>query len=108
MHTITVRAEQREIPLFSRLTAQKLLKVSHRGKWRSHLCAIGIDPDNDPQLSWSDIKNLLALQLFLRARNGVHSVSQFSRIFREGLLDAALIRFQIDLDTEFRRLKHDD
>jgi hypothetical protein len=92
--------------LFPRHTAQQILKVHHRRTWRSHLRAVGIDPDDSPQLTWSDIKNLLALQLFLQARNGVHSVAQFSRIYRSGLMEAAIARFQIDLDTEFRRLKN--
>ncbi|MBD2580145.1 hypothetical protein [Oscillatoria sp. FACHB-1406] len=93
--------------LFPRHVAQKILKVHHRGTWRTHLRAIGLNPDSNPQLSWGDIKNLLALQLFLRARYGVHSIHQFSCIFREGLMEAALTRFKIDLDTEFRRLQHD-
>jgi hypothetical protein len=105
---MSVLIDTQQGQLFSKQEGRKILRVGNRGKWRNHLTAVGIDPDNDPQLSWSDIKNLLALQLFLRARNGVHSVCQFSRIFREGLLEAALTRFQIDLDTEFRRLKHDD
>ncbi|MBE9117217.1 hypothetical protein IQ249_15055 [Lusitaniella coriacea LEGE 07157] len=107
MHTIPIQTyEKNGKALFSRLSAQKVLKVHHRRTWRSHLQAVGINPDDNPTLTWSDIKHLLALQLFLQARNGVHSVYQFSRIFREGLLDAALTRFQIDLDTEFRRLKN--
>jgi hypothetical protein len=92
--------------LFSKKEGRQILQIGNRSIWRAHLRAVGINPDDNPQLTWSDIKNLLALQLFLQARNGVHSVAQFSRIYRSGLMEAAINRFQIDLDTEFRRLKN--
>lgn len=106
MHTITPKTyEKKGFALFSRRIAQGILKVHHRRTWRAHLMAVGINPDDSPQLTWSDIKNLLALQLFLKARNGVHSVAQFSRIYHERLIEAAIARFQIDLETEFNKLK---
>jgi hypothetical protein len=62
---MNVLIDTKQGQLFPRHTAQQILKVHHRRTWRSHLRAVGINPDDNPQLTWSDIKNLLVLQLFL-------------------------------------------
>jgi hypothetical protein len=74
--------------------------------WRSHLKAIGFDPDAELSLNWENIEDLLALQLFLKAGLGKHSKNQFAQLRKRGreAMMTTLRRFEIPFELEKKKL----
>ena len=90
----------------SKKEGRDLLKIVHKGVWRSHLKTIGLDPDEALVLSWENIENLLALQLFLKAGWGKHSKVQFAQLRKQGreAVLKTLRRFEIPFELEKKKL----
>lgn len=109
MNTIETQAKtvQGSIRL-SKKEARQLCKVKNRGKWRSHLEAIGLDPDEQNlSLNWTHLRLWCVLQEFLKVRWGVHSVEQFKRLREAGLVNIAIKKFHLKPSKRFKELKHD-
>ncbi|MBE9229376.1 hypothetical protein IQ264_28635 [Phormidium sp. LEGE 05292] len=84
---------------FSKKAARQLLKISNRQQFNLYLETLKIS-----RIGWTELREMLALKLFLAARYGYHShkmwgnLNQKQRVFILG-------HFGIDLDEQFRRLK---
>lgn len=90
----------------SKKEGRDLLKVVHLGVWRSHLTAIGLDPDAELSLNWENIEDLLALQLFLKAGLGKHSKNQFAQLRKCGreAMMTTLRQLEIPFELEKKKL----
>lgn len=90
----------------SKKEGRDLLKIVHQGVWRSHLKTIGLDPDAELVLSWGNLEDLLALQLFLKAGWGKHSKAQFAQLRKQGkeAVLKTLRRFEIPFELEKKKL----
>ena len=78
--------------------AKKLLGVTSYEVWRSHLKAVGLS-EQTQWFSLDDLNALLALQLYLKARLGVHSKEGFSVLFQKGgLPEIKKVLFSFNLD----------
>lgn len=107
MNTLTLAAYvKNNEEVFSRLEVQRMLNVKNRQVWRRHLIAIGKDPNSVPCLTWKDVESLIALQQFLQAGNGVHSIAQFVQIYRAGLLQQMCARFNLNPQSKLEELKN--
>jgi len=109
MNTINTQAKTVQGALrLTKKEARELCKVSNRGKWRSHLEAIGLNPDQKKlTLNWTHLKLWCVLQEFLKARWGVHSVEQFKVIRENNLIPTVIRQFHLKPSKRFKELKHD-
>jgi hypothetical protein len=91
---------------FSKKEARKLLKIVHQGVWNSHLKTVGLDPEDNISLSWENLEDLLALQLFLKAGLGRHSKADFARLRKKGreAVEKTLLRLQVPFELEKKLL----
>ncbi|HLO48467.1 MAG TPA: hypothetical protein VK211_08655 [Kamptonema sp.] len=84
---------------FTKKAARDLLKISNRGQFNQYLETLNIWI-----IGWHEIKEMLALKLFLAANYGYHSHTMWGNLNQEQRA-IALAHFQINLNQEFRRLQ---
>ncbi|WP_013321051.1 hypothetical protein [Gloeothece verrucosa] len=97
-----------EQAILSKKEGQYLLKIVHQTQWYSYLKTIGLNPDEPISLSWENVEDLLALQLFLKASHGKnpHNKAQFSQLYQKGRTAVlkTLCRLEIPLKLEKKKL----
>ncbi|MFB2837311.1 hypothetical protein [Floridanema evergladense] len=65
-HVKTYNADGQKV--FSKKAARQLLKIRHRGQFNQYLETLNIT-----RIGWAELREMLALKLFLAARYGYHS-----------------------------------
>jgi len=84
---------------FSKKAARQLLNISNRGQFNQYLETLNIWT-----IGWDELKEMLALKLFLTANYGYHSHTMWSNLTPEQRT-FTLNHFRINLDQEFRKLQ---
>ncbi|ACK72281.1 hypothetical protein PCC7424_3903 [Gloeothece citriformis PCC 7424] len=98
-----------EQAILSKREGQDLFKIGHQNQWSSYLRTIGLNPDEDISLSWENIEDLLALQLFIQAQLGQRkgSKAQFAQLYKKGkkAVLKTLYRLSIPWKSEKKKLR---
>ncbi|KAB8333588.1 hypothetical protein SD80_012385 [Scytonema tolypothrichoides VB-61278] len=102
--TINVSFETGGTLYFTKKDAQKLLGIHHHHTFNAHLKVLGLF---QKPLSWAEIKEILALKLFLYARFGYHTRAMYQSLQQRGKLSIIFRYYNINVDAEFMRIKND-
>lgn len=96
-HVKTYNSDGQKV--FSKKAARQLLKIRHRGQFNQYLETLNIT-----RIGWAELREMLALKLFLAARYGYHSHLMW-RNLKPKQREYILTKFDINLDEQFRRLQ---
>jgi hypothetical protein len=102
--TLNISYEANGTAYFTKKDAQKILSIYHHHTFNAHLKTL--DLAKTP-LRWAEIKEILSLKLFLYARLGYHTRAMYWALKEKGQLPIIFRYYNIDVDTEFRRIQHD-
>ena len=87
--------------VFTKKEAGEILGIFHPYTLRGHMEALKITST----LGWQGIREILALNLFLKARVGYHSRTMYANLrLMDGALDKVFDHYAINVDKEFRNL----
>jgi hypothetical protein len=102
LKTIPVIVEAEGTYYFPRRDAQKILGIRHHHTFNAHLKVLGL---TEKPITWTEIKEILALKLFLYARLGYHTRAMYQTLRKKGQLPLIFSYYAIDLENEFRSIK---
>jgi hypothetical protein len=88
---------------FSKKFARDLLNIRQRQTFNQHLKCLGL---YGKPLGWDEIKEILALRLFMYARIGYHTRAMYVSLKQEGHLPTIFQHLNIDLEAEFEKVKN--
>lgn len=88
--------------IFSKKQIRSLLRINHRRTLNQHIKALNL---TNQRLGWAEIKEILALKLFLYARLGYHTREMYVNLKTKGVLPQVFAHFGIDIEREFRRIQ---
>lgn len=88
--------------LFEKRTVREILKINHVQTLNEYLEILDIPKKS---LKWSDIKQVLEMQLFLRDRQGGNTKQMYRILKQRGAVDKYFKAADIDLNAEFDRVQ---
>ncbi|MBP5973592.1 hypothetical protein HW132_12800 [Brasilonema sp. CT11] len=89
---------------FSKKLARDLLNIRQRQTFNEHLKCLGL---YGKPLGWDELKEVLALRLFMYARIGYHTREMYINLKIQGHLTTIFKHLKIDLEAEFEKVKND-
>ncbi|MDZ8104744.1 MAG: hypothetical protein RM338_03850 [Nostoc sp. DedQUE12a] len=89
---------------FSKKQIREMLGIRHFETLKKHLEVLGLT--NCHRLGWAEVKEILALKLFLYAKNGDFSRRMYKCLKDKGYLPKIFKHLGIDIDSEFQKIQN--